>query len=109
MPARQQARPVATRCAVSPFEADANLVVSGLGAIRFCRLQAKSLSAQGQAWAYRASTHLLAPDSGRPGDLGRVCALARGHLTAVVWDDLGRDIGTDLCHTFAAAGWELRS
>ncbi len=108
-PARQQARPVATRCAVSPFEADANLVVSGLGAIRFCRLQAKSLSAQGQAWAYRASTHLLAPDSGRPGDLGRVCALARGHLTAVVWDDLGRDIGTDLCHTFAAAGWELRS
>ncbi|HEX3237547.1 MAG TPA: serine/threonine-protein kinase [Gaiellaceae bacterium] len=108
-PAHPQARAVPTRCAVSPFEADANLVVSGVGAIRFCRSQAESLSAQGQAWAYRANTHLLAPDSGRPGDLSRVCALARGHLTAAVYDDLGRDIGTDLCHTFAAAGWALRS
>ena len=107
--AHPQARAVPTRCAVSPFEADANLVVYGVGAIRFCRSQAESLSAQGQAWAYRANTHLQAPDSGRPGDLGRVCALARGHLTAAVYDDLGRDIGTDLCHTFAAAGWELRS
>ena len=104
-----QVRQVATRCAVSPFEADANLVVAGVGAIRFCRSQAESLSAHGQAWAYRANTHLLAPDSGRPSDLGRVCALARGHLTAWVYDDLGRDIGTNLCHTYAAAGWELRS
>jgi hypothetical protein len=108
-PAHPQAHAVATRCAVSPFEADANLVVVGLGAIRFCRSQAQSLSAQGHAWAYRANTHLLAPDSGHPGDLSRVCALARGHLTALVYDDLGRDIGTDLCHTYAAAGWELRS
>jgi len=108
-PAHPQARALPTRCAVSPFEADANLIVSGLGAIRFCRSQARSLSAQGQAWAYRANTRLLAPDSGRPADLSRVCALARGHLTAAVYDDLGRDIGTELCHAYAADGWALRS
>jgi protein kinase-like protein len=100
---------VATRCAVSPFEADANLVVAGVGAIRFCRSQAERLSAEGQAWAYRGNTRLLAPDSGAPGDLSRICALARGRLSAAVYDDLGRRIGTDLCHAYAAAGWELRS
>jgi serine/threonine protein kinase len=104
-----QPREVATRCAVSSFEADANLVVSGVGAIRFCRAQAVTLSAQGNDWAYRANTHLRAPDSGDPKNLGRVCALARGRLTAAVYDDLGRDIGTNLCHSYAAAGWELRS
>ena len=104
-----QARPPATRCALSPFGADANLVVSGIGAIDFCRSQAEKLSAQGTAWAYRGTTQLLAPDSGKPADLSSICALARGALTARVYDDLGRRIGTDLCHTYAAAGWELRS
>jgi serine/threonine protein kinase len=108
-PSRPQPREVASRCVVSPFTADANLVVSGVGATRFCRSQAVTLSAQGDAWAYRAGTKLLAPDSGNPSDLGRVCALARGRLTVAVYDDLGRDIGIDLCHTYAAAGWELRS
>jgi hypothetical protein len=108
-PLRPQPREAATRCAVSPFTADANLVVSGVGAVRFCRLQAQTLSAQGDAWAYRASTKLLAPDSGNPSDLGRICALARGQLRAAVYDDLGRQIGTDLCHAYAASGWELRS
>jgi serine/threonine protein kinase len=107
--ARQQHQAVATRCAVSRFDHDANLVVSGVGAIRFCRLQAESLSAQGNAWAYRANTRLLAPDSGDPNGLGRICALSRGRLTAAVYDDKGRRIGTDLCHAFTAAGWELRS
>jgi serine/threonine protein kinase len=106
---RAQAHAVATRCAVSPFDHDANLVVSGVGAIRFCRLQAEALSAQGDAWAYRANTRLLAPDSGDPDGLGRICALARGRLTAAVYDDKGRSIGTDLCQAYAAAGWELRS
>jgi serine/threonine-protein kinase len=100
---------VATRCAVSPFGADANLVVFGVGAIRFCRSQAETLSAQGDNWAYRANTRLLAPDSGDPHDLSRVCALARGRLVAAVYDDLGRVIGTGLCQAYAAAGWELRS
>jgi hypothetical protein len=104
-----QARAAATRCALSPFGADANLVVSGIGAIDFCRSQAVKLSAQGTAWAYRGTTHLLAPDSGNPGDLSSICALARGGLTARVYDDLGRRIGTGLCQTYAAAGWELRS
>ena len=108
-PSRPQSREAVSRCAVSPFTADANLVVSGVGAVRFCRSQAVTLSAQGDAWAYRAGTKLLAPDSGNPTDLGRICALARGRLTATVYDDLGRSIGTDLCHTYAAAGWELRS
>jgi hypothetical protein len=94
---------------VSKFGADANLVVSGVGAIGFCRSQAQTLSAQGDAWAYRAGTHLLAPDSGNPQDLGRICALARDRLAAAVYDDLGRKVGTDLCHAYAAAGWELRS
>jgi serine/threonine protein kinase len=100
---------VPTHCAVSPFKHDANLVVSGVGAIRFCRSQAETLSAQGEAWAYRANTRLLAPDSGDPTNLSRICGLARGRLTAAVYDDLGRRIGTNLCHAYAASGWELRS
>jgi hypothetical protein len=104
-----QHRPLATRCAVSQFGADANLVVIGVGAIRFCRLQAQRLSAQGAGWAYRPNTRLLAPDSGAPSNLGRVCALARGRLTAAVYDDLGQAIGHDLCQAYAAAGWALRS
>jgi hypothetical protein len=104
-----QSRPLVSRCAVSQFGADANLVVSGVGARSFCRSQAQTLSTQGGSWAYRADTRLVAPDSGNPRDLGRICALARGRLTAAVYDDLGRRIGTDLCHTYAAAGWELRS
>jgi protein kinase-like protein len=108
-PSRPQSRVVATRCAVSPFAADANLVVSGVGATAFCRSQAETLSAQGSSWAFRPGTKLLAPDSGNPSELSRICALARGHLTAAVYDDLGRRIGTDLCHAYAASGWELRS
>ena len=108
-PARPQAHAVATRCAVSAFGHDANLVVSGVGAIRFCRLQAETLSKQGSSWAYRASTRLLAPDSGDVSQLDRICALSRGRLSATVYDDKGRSIGTGLCHTYAAAGWELRS
>ena len=104
-----QARALVTRCAVSKFGADANLVVSGVGARGFCRSQVRALSAKGEAWAYRGSTRLLAPDSGNPQNLGRICALARGRLTAAIYDDLGRQIGTDLCHSFALAGWELRS
>jgi serine/threonine-protein kinase len=108
-PSRPQPRELATRCAVSPFGHDANLVVSGVGAIGFCRSQAETLSTQTDAWAYRADIGLLAPDSGDPGNLSRVCALARGRLTAAVYDDLGQRIGTDLCHAYAAAGWEFRS
>ena len=106
---RPQPHLVVTRCAVSPFGHDANLVVSGVGAIPFCRSQAVTLSAQGDSWAYRGNTRLLAPDSGDPANLGRICALARGRLTAAVYDDKGQSIGTDLCQTYAAAGWELRS
>ena len=106
----RQARLLVTRCAVSPFGADANLVVSGVGAIRFCRSQAQTLSTQGSDdWAYRVDTRLVAPDSGDPNNLGRICALARGRLKVAIYDDLGRRIGTDLCHSYAAAGWELRS
>jgi hypothetical protein len=108
-PSQSHPRELATRCAVSSFGHDANLVVAGVGAIPFCRTQAETLSTQANAWAYRAGIRLLAPDSGDPSHLSRVCALARGRLTAAVYDDLGRRIGTDLCHTYAAAGWELRS
>jgi serine/threonine protein kinase len=108
-PSQAQSHALVTRCAVSKFGADANLVVSGVGARPFCRLQAETLSAHGEAWAYRANTQLLAPDSGKPHDLGRICALARGRLKVAIYDDLGRVIGTDLCHSYAAAGWELRS
>jgi Protein kinase domain len=108
-PSQPKPHLVVTRCAVSPFAADANLVVSGVGAVRFCRSQAETLSAQGDAWAYRASTKLLAPDSGDPTNLSRICGLSRGRLIATVYDDLGRRIGTDLCQAYAAAGWALRS
>jgi serine/threonine-protein kinase len=109
-PSRSQPQQPATRCAVSPFGADANLVVSGVGALSFCRSQAETLSTKGSdSWAYRANTRLLAPDSGDPNNLVRICALARGRLTVSIYDDLGRAIGTGLCHSYAAAGWELRS
>ena len=104
-----QAREVVTRCAVQPFGADANLVVSGVGAIRFCRSQAEALSTQSAAWSYRDNTRLQAPDSGDPAGLIRICGLARGKLVAAVYDDLGRRIGTDLCHTYAASGWAVRT
>ena len=102
-------RLVVTRCAVQPFGADANLVVSGVGAIRFCRSQAETLSTQSDAWSYRDNTTLQAPDSGNPANLTRICGLARGRLTAAVYDDLGRRIGTNLCHTYAASGWAVRT
>ena len=109
-PTQPRPRAFVTRCAVSPFGADANLVVAGVGARSFCRSQAETLSAHGSdTWAYRADTRLLAPDSGDPHNLGRICALARGRLTVAIYDDLGRRIGTDLCHSYAAAGWELRT
>jgi serine/threonine-protein kinase len=109
-PSRSHPQQPATRCAVSPFGADANLVVSGVGALSFCRSQAETLSTKGSdSWAYRANTRLLAPDSGDPNNLGRICALARGRLAVSIYDDLGRAIGTGLCHSYAAAGWELRS
>ncbi len=98
-----------TRCSVQPFGADANLVVSGVGAIRFCRSQAETLSTQSDAWSYRDNTRLQAPDSGNAANLTRICGLARGKLSAAVYDDLGRRIGTDLCHTYAAAGWAVRT
>ena len=75
----------------------------------FCRSQAESLSVQGDAWAYRGNTRLLAPDSGNPhGPRPHLRARPRA-ATAEVYDDLGRKIGTGLCHAYAAAGWELRS
>ncbi len=104
-----QPREIVTQCAVQPFGADANLVVSGVGAIRFCRSQAETLSTQSDAWSYRDNTRLQAPDSGNAADLTRICGLARGRLSAAVYDDLGRRIGTDLCHTYAAAGWAVRT
>jgi serine/threonine protein kinase len=102
-------RLLVSRCVVQPFGADANLVVSGVGAVGFCRSQAKELSSQGSAWAYRENARLLAPDSGDPKSLSRICALARGRLDANVYDDLGRRIGTNLCHTYAAAGWAVKT
>jgi serine/threonine protein kinase len=104
-----QPHEIVTRCAVQPFGADANLVVSGVGAIRFCRSQAQTLSTQSDAWSYRDNTTLQAPDSGNPTGLTRICGLARGGLVASVYDDLGRRIGTDLCHTYAASGWAVRT
>jgi hypothetical protein len=108
---QRQAHRVAlpTRCTVSPFDNDANLVVSGVGALRFCRAQAAALSAQGDDWAYRANTQLQAPSHGDPAELSRVCSLARNRLTAIVWDDGSQSIGLNLCYSYAAAGWELRS
>jgi serine/threonine protein kinase len=106
---RAQAHAVVTRCAISKFTADANVVVSGVGAIHFCRSQAQTLSVNDDAWAYRTNTRLLAPDSGAPNNLSRICALARGRLAVSIYDDLGQEIGTNLCHAYAATGWELRS
>jgi Protein kinase domain len=107
--AAPQSHAVATRCTVQPFGHDANLIVAGVGAVPFCRAQAETLSKGGTSWAYRDNTRLQAPDSGDPGSLSRVCSLARGRLVASVYDDLGRTLGTSLCHAYTAAGWALRS
>jgi hypothetical protein len=88
---------------------DANLVISGAGARRFCRNQVRSLSQHGDAWGYRMGRRLLAPDKGDPRSLGRVCSLRRGALSVTIYDTGEREIGQQVCSSLAVGGWELRS
>src|SRR5206468_1591429 len=72
-------------CALSPFRHDANVVVMGVGAARFCRSQAHVLRLEGDHWSYRTGRELFAPDHGSAA-LGVVCRLRRRALAAIVSD-----------------------
>ena len=57
-----------------------------------------------------SSRHAPARPGQRPPERSQPRLRARpGRLVAAVYDDFGRQIGTDLCHAYAAAGWALRS
>ena len=96
-------------CSLSPLQHDANLVVSGAGARRFCRAEVRSLSQHGEAWGYRMGRRLLTPDKGDPSALGRVCSLRRDGLSVTIYDTGEREIGQRVCGSLAVGGWELRS
>jgi Protein kinase domain len=95
-------------CSLSPLQHDANLVVSGAGARRFCRNQVRSLSQNGDAWGYRMGRRLLTPDKGDPRALGRVCSLRREGLSVTIYDTGEREIGQRVCSSLAVDGWEVR-
>jgi Protein kinase domain len=91
-------------CALSTFDHDANVVVAGVAAARFCRVQAHTLRLDGYRWTYRAGKELIAPDHGRNA-LGVVCRLRRAGLAATVYDSGGRAIGAKVCDWYAAGPW----
>ena len=95
-------------CAISPYERDANIVVAGIGANRFCRSQAHVLRLRGDRWTYRAGGELIAPDHG-PRDLAVVCRLRNARLRATVYDSGSRRIGRDVCDWYASGGWRASS
>jgi serine/threonine-protein kinase len=92
-------------CALSTVGHNANVVVSGVGALRFCRLQAHTLELQGVEWTYRAGKELFVPDTGS-GSLQRVCVLGRGSSRLRVYDSGAQTIGSDVCRWYAAGGWQ---
>jgi serine/threonine protein kinase len=91
-------------CALSPFHHNANVVISGLAAVRFCRTQAHVLQLQGDQWTYRAGAELFAPDTGS-GSLQTICVLRRGRSRLHVYDSGSHTIGSDLCHWYTGGGW----
>jgi hypothetical protein len=95
-------------CAVSTFRHDANVVVAGVGAGRFCRAQTHVLGLQGNEWTYRDGGRLLAPDHGA-GAVSVVCALQRRGFRLTVYDSGGQSIGRDLCTWYGGAGWRPRT
>jgi protein kinase-like protein len=97
-----------TTCSLSPPREDANLVVSGADADRFCRDQAHVLALRGDEWTYRAGRELFAPNHGT-GELRVVCRLARGRLHITVWDAGSRSIGRDVCGWYGSGGWRAGS
>jgi serine/threonine-protein kinase len=101
------AAPAAARgetCAMSPFDRDANIIVAGVGANRFCKSQAHVLRLRGDRWTYRAGGELIAPDHGA-GDLAIVCKLRSSRLRATVYDSGSQRIGRDVCDWYASGGW----
>jgi hypothetical protein len=96
--------PARQTCALSTFHHNANVVVTGVGAARFCKAEAHVLQLKGDTWTYRAGRELIAPDQGS-GSLVSVCALQRRAFRLTVYDSGGRAIGTDLCSWYAGAGW----
>jgi hypothetical protein len=102
-------REAVATCSLSPLSHDANLVVTGAGARRFCRNQVRTLSGHGDSWGYRMGRRLLTPDERDPHALGRVCSLRRDALSVTIYDTGKRQIGQRVCSSLAVGGWELRS
>ena len=99
--ARQQPRQT---CALSPFHHNANVVISGLGALRLCRTQAHVLQLEGDQWSYRSGAELFTADRGN-GSLQTICVLRRGASRLHVYDSGGHAIGSDLCRWYTGGGW----
>jgi hypothetical protein len=89
---------------VSPFHHNANVVLTGLGALGLCRTEAHVLQLRGDDWSYRSGAELFTPDRGS-GALQTVCVLRRGGSRLRVYDSGGHAIGSDLCSWYAAGGW----
>jgi hypothetical protein len=102
---RAAASPPLQTCALSPFHHNANVVITGVGALRLCRVQAHVLRLQGDQWTYRSGGELLTPDHGSRG-LQTICALRRGRSRLHVYDSGGRAIGSDLCSWYETGGWQ---
>jgi hypothetical protein len=90
-------------CSVSPFNHNANVVVSGVGALRFCRDQAHVLQLNGETWSYRSGAELFTPDGG-DGSLQTICVLRRGASRLHVYDSGSHRIGSDLCRWYSSGG-----
>jgi eukaryotic-like serine/threonine-protein kinase len=91
-------------CALSAFQHDANVVVTGAGAVGFCRTQAHVLRLEGDRWSYRLGHELYAPDAGAA-SLTQVCALAHGALRLRVYDSGAHRIGADVCTWYVSGSW----
>ena len=91
-------------CALSSDQHDANVVVRGARAVAFCRSQAHVLRLEGDRWAYRTGSRLIAQDNGVPA-LSVVCRLRRGSLSTTVYDTGTQRIGGAVCSWYASGGW----
>jgi hypothetical protein len=97
--------PQISTCTASPADHDANVVVSGVRAERFCLRLARALRADDSAWGYRTGRELLAPDRGDPAALSLVCRLQRPRLQVAVYDDGSQKIAHSICNEQLAGGW----
>jgi hypothetical protein len=62
------------------------------------------LRLEGDRWAYRTGSELIAQDNGVSA-LSVVCRLRRGSLSTTVYDTGTQRIGGAVCSWYASGGW----